>query len=92
MSRSALILKFGAIGDVVMALPAVQILHSEGMRIDWVCGQAVLPLLECYSWINPIAVDDRAILQGSSTERAAGLAGLWRLLAGNRYDLCATLY
>ncbi len=92
MPKSALILKFGAIGDVVMAVPAAHLLHRKGMRIDWVCGQAVRPLLECYPWINVVPVDDRAILQGSPAEKLAALGSLWRLLAGSRYDLCATLY
>lgn len=90
-----LIVKFGAIGDVVMALPAVRSLYERGGgndRIDWVCGSAVAPLLECYPWIRTIAVDDRAILKGSTTERIRGLVRLWRAIGGMKYDLCATLY
>lgn len=89
---NALIVKLGAIGDIVMALPAVSELHKSGMRIDWVCGRAVQPLLECYSWITLIPVDDRAMLQGALGKKLAGTAGLWRILAGTRYDMCATLY
>jgi heptosyltransferase-2 len=88
----ALIIKFGAIGDVLMAVPAVYALHQQGTQIDWVCGQAVAPLLALYPWINPILADDRAILTGSTAARAKALLTLWKTLAGRRYALCATLY
>src|SRR5271156_4194051 len=88
----ALIIKFGAIGDVVMAIPAAYALHQQGMEIHWVCGQAVAPLLACYPWIQTIVVDDRALLTGSKPAQLRTLASLWRTLSGRRYDLCATLY
>lgn len=91
-STAVLIVKLGAIGDVVMALPAVHALAARGAAIDWVCGSAVAPLLACYPWIRPIVVDERAILKGSAVERVRALWGLWRAIAGRRYDLCATLY
>lgn len=87
-----LIVKFGAIGDVVMALPAVRALWERGATIEWVCGAAVAPLLACYPWIQTIVTDDRAILKGSVVEKMRALWGLWRVIGGRRYDLCATLY
>ena len=87
-----LIIKFGAIGDVVMLVPAAHQMHLAGFAIDWVCGPGALPILELYPWISPIVVDDRAILKGSAGERLAAIAGLWRKLAGHSYDVCATLY
>jgi heptosyltransferase II len=92
MAHRGLILKFGAIGDVIMALPAVRLLYDTGMHIDWVCGSAVGPLLDCYSWLNVVRVDDRALLNGTAGERARSLGRLWRRLGGIRYDLCANLY
>ncbi len=90
--RHALLVKFGAIGDVVMAIPAAYALHRQGFAIDWVCGGAVLPLLECYSWIRPILADDKAIFRGGPVARAAAILSLWRRVLPVRYDLCATLY
>ena len=87
-----LILKFGAIGDVIMAIPAAHQLHLAGQVIDWVCGSAVLPILQLYPWINPIPIDDRALLTGNATARLKVVAALWRTLAGHSYDLAATLY
>jgi heptosyltransferase-2 len=92
MSRRALIVKFGAIGDVVMALPAARALHDKGLQIDWVCGSAVYSLLECYSWLNLILVNDRAVLSGTRSERVKAICDLWRRVAGRRYEICATLY
>ena len=91
-SSTVLIVKLGAIGDVVMALPAAHALWERGATIDWVCGAAVAPLLACYPWIRTIVVDEPAILKGTTGERLRALWGLWRVLGGRRYDLCATLY
>ena len=95
MSR-ILLLKFGAIGDVVMVIPAAHQLHLQGHTIDWVCGSAVVPILKLYPWINPIPVDDRAILTGSLRQRLPAIFSLWRTLlkaAGRKpYALIATLY
>jgi heptosyltransferase II len=89
---NVLIVKFGAIGDVIMTVPAAWALHQQGAAIDWVCGQAVEPLLACYPWIRTIVADDRSLLTGAKFAKAKVLASLWGILAGRRYRLCATLY
>jgi heptosyltransferase-2 len=90
--ESALIVKFGAIGDVIMAVPAVHALYQRGFDIHWVCGRAVQPLLECYSWINLVPAEDKAILLGGPFERARNIADLWSRIGFKKYDLCAILY
>ena len=90
--KQALIVKFGAIGDVIMAIPGVHALYERGFDIHWVCGRAVQPLLECYSWINLVPAEDKAILLGGSLERSRNIADLWRRIGFKKYDLCATLY
>jgi heptosyltransferase II len=90
--KSVLIIKFGAIGDVIMAVPAAHALYLEGFDIHWVCGKAVQPLLECYSWINLIPADDKAILLGGKLERARSIVALWSEIGFRKYDFCATLY
>ncbi len=92
MTKRALIVKLGAIGDVIMALPAIQEVHRRGFEIDWLCGPVVAPLLRCYPWVHVIVVDDRALLKGSRVERLRTLARLWKVLLGTRYEICATLY
>jgi heptosyltransferase-2 len=90
--KSILIVKFGAIGDVVMAIAAVRAFTQPGDTVDWLCGQAVAPLLACYPWINPIVADDKAFFYGSAPARVREIVRIWRLLSRRRYDLCATLY
>jgi heptosyltransferase-2 len=90
--KKALIVKFGQIGDVIMAIPAVRSLYEQGFEIHWVCGRAAQPLLECYSWITLIPVDDKAILRGGILARIKNIASLWGKVAFKGYDLCATLY
>ena len=90
--RRTLIVKFGAIGDVLMAIPAVHQLHLAGSEIDWLCGSGVLPLLELYPWIHPIAADDQALLLGSRFNKLKALLKMWRALAGRHYGLAAILY
>ncbi len=90
--KRALIIKMGAIGDVVMAVPGAYQLHLAGYGVDWVCGAAARPVLELYPWIRVIGVDERAILKGSAGVRARAIGGLWRRLLGTRYDVVATLY
>jgi len=82
--KKALIVKFGQIGDVVMAIPAVRALYEQGFEIYWVCGRAAQPLLECYSWIKLVPVNDKAILLGRPIDRQSTLPVYWaELLSGD---------
>lgn len=90
--RRVLIVKLGAIGDVVMTIPAAWAMHREGYVIDWLCGSIAAPILKLYPWINVLPVDERPLLRGSWTERLGAVLGARRLLRGRRYELCATLY
>ena len=90
--KNALIVKFGQIGDVIMAIPAVHALHQQGFDIHWVCGKTVQPLLECYSWINLIPADDKAILSGKTFRRVRSIIALWSQIAFRSCDLSAVLY
>jgi hypothetical protein len=71
-----------------MAIPAVRSLYEQGFDIHWVCGRAVQPLLECYSWITLIPVDDRAILDGGPLERAKHIATCGRRSHSADVTLC----
>src|SRR5271154_2288581 len=87
-----LIVKFGAIGDVIMAIPAVHAMYKKGVEVDWVCGATVAPLLACYPWIHTIVADEWGILKGSRVKRLKALISLWQKIGSKKYDLCATLY
>lgn len=90
--KSALIVKFGLIGDVIETIPGVHALHKQGYKIHWLCGNTVRPLLECYSWINLIAVDEKAILMQGGFGRLRNIVRLWRRIGLRRFDLCVILY
>ncbi len=95
--RRLLIVKLGAIGDAIMAVPGVAAMHAAGYRVDWIAGTAVAPVLALYPWIHVIPVEEPALLRGTARERARGLVALWgtlrkRIATGGAYDLCATLY
>ena len=90
--QRALIVKLGAIGDVVMAIPAARALHESGYEIDWMCGDVVAPLLRLYPWIRVIPVSEARLLHRGKVSTMRTLAAAWRQLGRQRYDLCATLY
>ena len=90
--KRLLILKFGAIGDCIMAIPGAHAMHLAGFQVDWVCGQAVAPVLALYPWINLTVIDDRALLRGSLVEKLRALHQLGHLIGFRHYDIAATLY
>src|ERR1700728_2797097 len=87
-----LIVKLGAIGDVVMAIPGAYAMHREGYAVDWVCNTVVAPILQLYPWIHVIPVDEKALLHSGKVSGLRVMMAVWRLLAGRKYDVCATLY
>jgi heptosyltransferase-2 len=90
--KRLLLVKFGAIGDVVMTIPGAYAMHRAGYAVEWLCGEAVAPILGLYPWIHRIVVDDRKLLHGSAVEKLLAMYGLWRRLPKSSYDVCATLY
>lgn len=87
-----LIVKIGAIGDVVMALPMAAAAREldDDVRVTWVCGTTVEPLLRAADVADElVVVDDRALWAGGVSERVRALSSLWRRLALRRFDLVA---
>ncbi|MDE1154391.1 MAG: glycosyltransferase family 9 protein [Acidobacteriaceae bacterium] len=84
----ALIVKLGAIGDVVMAIPGALALRKAGYDVDWVVGRAAAQVLQLYPWINRIEVEERPLLSG----KPGAIFALWRRLRRHSYDVVATLY
>jgi heptosyltransferase-2 len=90
--HSLLLFKLGAIGDCIMAVPAAYAMHQAGYQVDWVCSTAIAPVLRMYPWLRVIPMDEAGLLRGTVPQRLAALAGVWKLVARERYSLCATLY
>ncbi len=64
MGKKILIIKIGAIGDIIMALPTLVSIKSEfpDSHITWICGKSVAPILQHVPAINKlIIVDEKKI-------------------------------
>jgi len=89
MSR-ILVVKLGAIGDVIMALPILRALWESDpeCRVDWVVGKVAAPILECLEEprLRVLQVDERALFRGTLVGRVRAVLGLWRTLGLARYD------
>jgi heptosyltransferase-2 len=86
---TALIIKLAAIGDVVMALPMVTALRAANpaVRVTWMTGRAVMPLLRCVDGIDEIIeADELAILAGTPRAQARAVLDAWRALGRRRFD------
>jgi heptosyltransferase II len=87
-----LIVKVGAIGDVVMAIPAAVAARDsdDDARVTWLCGTAVEPLLRFVGVADElVVVDERALWSASRLTRIRAVLSVWRRLAGRRFDLVA---
>jgi len=92
---SVLIVKLAAIGDVAMALPMVTALRERdsGVRIAWLAGATVAPLLRAVDGIDEVlVVDDEAILAGTRVRKMRAVLAAWRLLSGRSFDLVLTAH
>lgn len=88
-----LIVKIGAVGDVVMALSMLEAIDqlSPDAKVTWVCGKTVAPLVEAVGRVNEvIVVDDQKLLRGGKVGALAVLVPLWTKLLGRKYDLVLT--
>lgn len=90
-----LIIKLGAIGDVVMTMPLLTHLHKKypGVLITWVCGEQVSPLLNSTNLVHEvIIVNERALLKGWFFQKLKTVITLWKKLFLRTFDLCITAY
>lgn len=76
-ARSALIVKLGAIGDIVMAAPMATALKQAhpGIWVSWLAGRGVAPLLRLLPDVDEIVeIDEAALLAGNSRDRIKVMA------------------
>mgnify|MGYP001583155988 CR=1 FL=1 len=88
-----LIVKIGAIGDVVMALPMVEAIYKQSLnaKITWMCGKTAAPLLKSIERINEvIVIDESKLLTGKITEKITVLFHAWKNLLFRKFDLIVT--
>jgi heptosyltransferase-2 len=89
-----LIVRLNAIGDIVMTLPLLEVLRSRypAAQVTYVCGETVASIPRLLDRVEVIAVDDRALLMGTFSEKVRALIDVWRRLFGRRFDLVLTLH
>jgi len=88
--RSVLVIKLGAIGDVVMAAPMATALKRAhpGASVTWLCGHTVAPLLQLLPDIDEIVeLDEKSLLTGKTAQRARVMASAVATLRRRRFDL-----
>lgn len=87
--KSILIVKIGAIGDVVMALPLITEIRKKHpqAKITWLCGKQVLAMLERVEGIDElIPIDENKLLKSSIPIRILEIFRIWSRLILRRFD------
>lgn len=88
----ALIVKVGAVGDVVMALPMITALRRSdpNAQITWLCGAASAPIVRLVDGVEVITLDEARLHGVSAGARGMEVLRTWRRLLGRRFDLVLT--
>ncbi|MBX9743989.1 MAG: hypothetical protein K2X08_02120 [Chlamydiales bacterium] len=89
--KNVLIVKVGALGDVVMASPLLLAIKRKYplASITWIIGSLAEPLLRATGLVEELLiVDESKLLKGSFFQKLVVLTSLWRRLAFRRFDLC----
>lgn len=90
-----LIIKIGAIGDVVMALSMLNAIDQKypGAEISWLCGTIVEPLLKNVPRIDKIiCLDEKKLLTGNFFHKLNEIIKTWLKLFLKKYDLAVIAY
>ncbi len=92
--KKVLIIKLGAIGDVVMAMSVIDQIKAQGRcHITWVCGKSVHPLLKMCSGIDELVVlDHEKIINGSFFGKFKELLFAWKRLAFRSFSEVISLH
>lgn len=88
--KRLLIIRLGALGDVIMAAPMLHALwerHPE-CRVDWLVGKVAAPILETIAdpRLRLVRADERDLFRGSPLQRLRAILGAWTGLGLHRYD------
>lgn len=86
--KKVLIIKLGAIGDVIMALPMIETIRNTEKEayIVWVCGKTVSPILSQFPVDKLIVVDDKKILNGNLWQKILEVIKVWFKLGNSSYE------
>lgn len=93
--KNILVVKLGAIGDVVMSLAMINEIDRKypGARIIWMAGKTVESLINSIPRIDEaIIINDSDLFTGNPVKKFIVLFKMWIKLFGKRYDLIITAY
>ncbi len=88
-----LIVKIGAIGDVVMALPILPFIKSQypQAKIYWIAGELVKDLINETKLVDEIiTINEKKLLKGNIFDRLLEIGKVWKSIGLTNFDL--TLY
>lgn len=87
-----LIVKVGALGDVVMASAMLPAIRRQGpAHVTWLCGTGMVPLLRATGQVDElVTVDAAALLRGNRRQQLLEMWSVWTRLGGRRFDVCLT--
>ncbi len=86
--KKVLIVKIGAIGDVVMALPLLPALKEEEAALTWVCGTVVSPLLKATELVDTLVeVNEQKLFRGNFFQKCVEVVKVWWRLKKEVFDL-----
>jgi heptosyltransferase-2 len=81
VKKTVLIIKIGAIGDVIMALPMIAAIlrRDPETKITWVCGKGGASIVEMTKLVDQlIVVDEKKLLEGSFLEKVFAVFEVWK--------------
>jgi heptosyltransferase-2 len=91
LHTKVLIVKIGAIGDVVLALPLLQ--DMKNMSVTWIVGKAAAPILQAIGHIDSvIIVDEKKLLKGNILFKIVEVFKVWRKLCLRKFDHIITAH
>lgn len=94
-NKKILIVKLGAIGDVIMALPMITYMKKENSltEIFWVCGKTVFPILKATNQVDHIiVVDEQKLLKGNFFSKIFEIFKIWAKIGFKSFNKIITAY
>ena len=85
-----LVVKIGAIGDVIMALPIIHEIKSKypQSEITWICGSIVYPILREIAIIDKLfSISERSLFNSGIFKRIIEIFKIWAYVFFKRYDV-----
>lgn len=85
-----LIVKIGAIGDVIMASAMVPAINEifENPQVTWIVGSSAAEIVRAIDGVDRvIEIDDVALLRGNIFSRLRVIFGVWREILLRRYQI-----